>query len=38
LITFKPRHDRDDLKIEEYPSSFTSLYVKVDWREREMMN
>jgi len=26
------------LKIEEFSTSFPSLFVKVDWREREMMN
>jgi len=36
-ITLKPRHNRDDLKIEEYPSTFPSLSLKVDWMERERM-
>jgi len=31
-------HNRDDLKIEEFSSSFPYLSVKVDWRQREMMN
>jgi len=31
-------HNRDDGKIEIFPFSFPSLSVKVDWREREMMN
>jgi len=30
--------NRDGGKIEEFPSSFTSLFVKVEWREREMVN
>jgi len=30
-------HNRDDCKIEEFSSFFTSLSVKVDGREREMM-
>jgi len=31
-------HNRDDCELDELPISFTSLSVKVDWREREMMN
>jgi len=31
-------HNKDDLKIVEFPSSYTSLSVKVDWKEREMIN
>jgi len=31
-------HNRDDGKIKKFPFSFPSLSVKVDWREREMMN
>jgi len=36
-ITLKPRHNRDDLKREEYPSSFRCFSLKVDWMERESM-
>ena len=32
-ITLKPRHNRDDLKIEEFPSSFPSLHQH--WLEGE---
>jgi len=31
-------HNIDDSKIEEFPSTFPSLSIKVDWMEREMMN
>jgi len=34
-VTLKPRHNRDDLKTEEYPFSFPSFSLKVDWMERE---
>jgi len=37
LITFKPRHNRHDLKIEEFRFSFPSISLKVDWMERERM-
>ena len=37
-ITLKPLHNRDDWKIEEFSSSCSSLSIKVDWQEREMMN
>jgi len=33
----KPWHNKDDLKVEEFPSSFPSFSLKVDWRERERM-
>jgi len=31
-------HNIDDLKIEEFSSSFPSLSLNVDWRESERMN
>jgi len=33
-ITLKPLHDRHDLKIEEFPSSFPLSFI-VDWRDKE---
>jgi len=36
-ITLNPRHNRDVLKIEEFPSSFSSFSLKVDRMERERM-
>jgi len=36
-ITHKPTHNRDDLKIEEFPSSFPSLSLKVDGMKKERM-
>jgi len=31
-------HNRDDWKVEKFPSSFPFRSLKVDWREREMVN
>jgi len=31
-------HNGNHSKVEEFPSSFPSLFLIIDWRERDMIN